>query len=76
MTRDKGRNARSALDPRARLTRVADLRYGGGCELPVVAIDPSVDNLRARRAYARAGFGNDALVDTAEGAAMLMTFGG
>jgi len=43
---------------------------------PLVAIDPAADNLRARRAYARAGFGNDALVETAEGAAMLLTFGG
>ncbi len=43
---------------------------------PLVAIDPAADNLRARRAYARAGFGNDALVDTADGAAMFMTFGG
>jgi aminoglycoside 6'-N-acetyltransferase len=43
---------------------------------PVVAIDAAVDNLRARRAYARAGFGDDALVHTAEGPAILMTFGG
>jgi aminoglycoside 6'-N-acetyltransferase len=42
---------------------------------PVVAIDPAADNLRARRAYARADFGNDRQVETAEGPAVLMTFG-
>jgi aminoglycoside 6'-N-acetyltransferase len=43
---------------------------------PVVAIDPDEDNLRARRAYARAGFVGDAVVETGEGPAVLMLFGG
>ena len=43
---------------------------------PVVAIDPDEDNLRARRAYARAGFVGDTLVETGEGPAVLMLFGG
>jgi aminoglycoside 6'-N-acetyltransferase len=43
---------------------------------PVVAIDPDPANVRARRAYARAGFPGDAVVDTADGPAVLMTFGG
>jgi aminoglycoside 6'-N-acetyltransferase len=43
---------------------------------PVVAIDPDVDNARARRAYERAGFRGDAIVETEEGPAVLMTFDG
>ena len=43
---------------------------------PVVAIDPSADNVRARRAYARAGFRGDTVVETAAGRAILMTFDG
>jgi len=43
---------------------------------PLVAIDPDVVNLRARRAYARAGFRGDSVVETAEGPAILMTFSG
>jgi aminoglycoside 6'-N-acetyltransferase len=42
---------------------------------PVVAIDPAVENLRARRAYAKAGFRGDAVVETAAGPAVLMLFG-
>ncbi len=42
----------------------------------VVAIDPDVENLRARRAYARAGFAGEAVVQTGEGPAVLMTFQG
>jgi aminoglycoside 6'-N-acetyltransferase len=42
---------------------------------PVVAIDPAVENLRARRAYAKAGFRGEAIVETAEGPAVLMLFG-
>jgi aminoglycoside 6'-N-acetyltransferase len=42
---------------------------------PLVAIDPDVTNLRARRAYARAGFWGDAVVETAAGPAVLMIFG-
>ncbi len=43
---------------------------------PMVAIDPDVRNLRARRAYARAGFAGDTVVETGEGPAVLMTFTG
>jgi len=43
---------------------------------PLVAIDPSPDNLRARRCYTRAGFRGDRIVATPEGPAVLMTFGG
>jgi aminoglycoside 6'-N-acetyltransferase len=43
---------------------------------PVVAVDPAAENLRARRAYARAGFCNAGKVQTPEGPAVLMTFGG
>ncbi len=43
---------------------------------PVVAIDPDEDNLRARRAYACAGFVGDAVVETGEGPAVLMLFAG
>jgi aminoglycoside 6'-N-acetyltransferase len=41
---------------------------------PIVAIDPGVDNLRARRAYEMAGFRGDRVVETAEGPAILMTW--
>ena len=40
----------------------------------VVAIDPDVDNLRAQRAYARAGFVGDKVLETGEGPAVLMLF--
>ncbi len=43
---------------------------------PVVAIDPSVDNVRARRAYAKAGFRGETVVAAAAGPAILMTFDG
>jgi aminoglycoside 6'-N-acetyltransferase len=43
---------------------------------PAVAIDPDVENLRARRAYARAGFVGDRIVETGEGPAVLMLFEG
>jgi aminoglycoside 6'-N-acetyltransferase len=43
---------------------------------PVVAIDPDVDNLRARRAYRKAGFCGDSVVDTEAGPAILMIFEG
>jgi aminoglycoside 6'-N-acetyltransferase len=42
---------------------------------PVVAIDPDVENLRARRAYAKAGFRGEAVVETGAGPAVLMLFG-
>jgi aminoglycoside 6'-N-acetyltransferase len=41
---------------------------------PVVAIDPDQHNLRARRAYAKAGFRGDTVVETGEGPAILMIF--
>ena len=42
---------------------------------PAVAIDPDVDNARARRAYARAGFREVGARETLEGPAMVMLFG-
>ncbi len=41
---------------------------------PHVAIDPDVDNLRARRAYAKAGFAKEARVATEGGSAVLMIY--
>jgi aminoglycoside 6'-N-acetyltransferase len=41
---------------------------------PVVAIDPDLDNVRALRAYAKAGFYGSTVVDSAEGPAILMIF--
>ncbi len=41
---------------------------------PLVAIDPDAGNLRARRAYSKAGFEDWALVETDEGLAALMLF--
>jgi len=41
---------------------------------PLVAIDPDADNLRARRAYARAGFKAEAIVQAADGPVALMIF--
>jgi aminoglycoside 6'-N-acetyltransferase len=49
----------------------ARLRADGA---PVVAIDPEVDNLRARRAYEKAGFVGDRIVETGAGPAVLMIF--
>lgn len=43
---------------------------------PLVAIDPDVENLRARRAFARAGFAEDAVVQSEQGRVALMVFGG
>ena len=43
---------------------------------PAVAIDPDVANLRARRAYGRAGFVGGTVVETGEGPAVLMVFDG
>lgn len=43
---------------------------------PIVAIDPDRNNIRARRAYARAGFRGDTVVDTEAGLAILMLFEG
>ena len=44
--------------------------------VPVVAIDPDVDNLRARRAYEKAGFSGDTVVESGEGPTILMLFDG
>jgi aminoglycoside 6'-N-acetyltransferase len=41
---------------------------------PMVAIDPDDDNDRARRAYARAGFVGDEIVETEHGYAVVMIF--
>ena len=41
---------------------------------PVVAIDPAADNMRARRAYEKAGFVGDRIVETGDGPAVLMIF--
>jgi aminoglycoside 6'-N-acetyltransferase len=43
---------------------------------PGVVIDPDVDNLRARRAYEKAGFRVASVVETEQGPAVLMIFGG
>jgi aminoglycoside 6'-N-acetyltransferase len=43
---------------------------------PAVVIDPDVDNLRARRAYSKAGFGGEDVVETRDGPVVLMTFAG
>ena len=41
-----------------------------------VVIDPDAENLRARRAYARAGFVEQQVVDTADGPTAVMVFTG
>lgn len=41
---------------------------------PMVAVDPDPDNLRVRRAYGKAGFFGDTMVETEYGPAVLMTF--
>jgi aminoglycoside 6'-N-acetyltransferase len=43
---------------------------------PQVIIDPTADNIRARRAYSRAGFVGDTPVPTDEGPVVVMTFRG
>jgi aminoglycoside 6'-N-acetyltransferase len=43
---------------------------------PVVAIDPDQHNLRARRAYEKAGFRGSTVVETGAGPAILMMFEG
>lgn len=54
------------------LRRLALKLVAGGA--PMVAIDPDVDNARARRAYGRAGFVGETVVETGEGPAVLMLF--
>jgi aminoglycoside 6'-N-acetyltransferase len=41
---------------------------------PAVAIDPAADNMRARRGYAKAGFVENRIVETAAGMAVVMIF--
>ena len=41
---------------------------------PAVAIDPAAENRRARRAYEKAGFRVEALVETGDGPALLMIY--
>lgn len=43
---------------------------------PIVAIDPDAENLRARRAYWKAGFRGETVVESGEGPAVLMVFKG
>ncbi|HEY1542521.1 MAG TPA: GNAT family N-acetyltransferase [Xanthobacteraceae bacterium] len=43
---------------------------------PLIAIDPGVENVRAQRAYAKAGFGVERRVETESGPAMVMIFRG
>jgi aminoglycoside 6'-N-acetyltransferase len=43
---------------------------------PVVAVDPDAGNLRARRAYEKAGFCGQDLVETGAEPVVLMIFGG
>ena len=42
---------------------------------PLVVIDPAVDNLRARRAYEKAGFRGGTIIATDAGPAVVMIFG-
>jgi aminoglycoside 6'-N-acetyltransferase len=41
---------------------------------PAVTIDPHAKNERARRAYTRAGFEGDEIVNAAEGSVVVMVF--
>ena len=41
---------------------------------PLVAIDPDLDNLRARHAYAKAGFVGETPVPTPNGPAVVMVY--
>ena len=43
---------------------------------PLVATDPDIENLRARRAFARAEFAGDAIVQAEQGLVALMVFQG
>ena len=43
---------------------------------PAVVIDPDIENVRARRAYQKAGFRPVGIVETGEGPVMLMIFKG
>ena len=52
------------------IRQFADTRLASG--LPRIVTDPDPDNGRAIRAYAKAGFQSDRLVDTPDGIALLM----
>jgi aminoglycoside 6'-N-acetyltransferase len=54
------------------LRRLAERLLADGA--PFIAIDPELENLRARRAYARAGFVGDLPVETSDGLAVVMLF--
>ncbi len=54
------------------LRRLAEHLIEAGA--PAVAIDPVADNARARRAYAKAGFEGDEVVETRDGPAVVMLF--
>lgn len=56
----------------AYLRRLAARLTAEGVE--ALAIDPDVQNLRARRAYAKAGFVGDEIVETGGGLAVLMRY--
>jgi aminoglycoside 6'-N-acetyltransferase len=56
------------------LRQLAELLIAEGA--PAVAIDPDAANIRARRAYARAGFVEQGIVETTDGPAVLMIFSG
>jgi aminoglycoside 6'-N-acetyltransferase len=55
---------------RTYLRLLAEKLYAEGA--PLVAIDPTIDNVRARRAYEKAGFRVEATVMTEAGPAVLM----
>ncbi|HUZ64540.1 MAG TPA: GNAT family N-acetyltransferase [Acetobacteraceae bacterium] len=54
------------------LRRLAENLLAEGA--PAVAIDPDCGNVRARRAYARAGFVEEKMVETEEGCVAVMLF--
>jgi len=56
----------------AYLRRLAERLIAKGA--PLIAIDPDVENVRAQRAYEKAGFRRGETVETAEGPALLMIF--
>jgi aminoglycoside 6'-N-acetyltransferase len=58
----------------AYLRRLAECLIAEGA--PLIAIDPDVENVRAQRAYGKASFRRSETVETAEGPAILMIFGG
>lgn len=54
------------------LRQIADALIAEGA--PCLVIDPDPENQRARRAYAKAGFVEDRVVQTPEGMAVLMVY--